>query len=404
MITRRTLMTSAAAAAALSSVPPVFAGEAFPMQEFLKDLGELVAIDSKSGYAAGVTAVGDVLEKRFATIGWVAERREVGKLGKALALMNKPGLKEFDIILCGHLDTVQPVGNAAKYPLKVEGDFAHGAGVADNKGQCNALWYIFKTLPKTVTDKLNICVLFGPSEEDGPKEHVDYLMQYAKRSPLAFVYEPGRPEDAFVKVRKGCTYLKVTFKGVAAHAGNNPQDGRNAIDSMASAIPQIKALAGNYQGVTINSGVTKGGTTPNTVAAECEITFDLRYMNNADRDDLISRIKALCDKGFTEGVKAEVSSPYLGSAMGLTPQSEKLIGLVKEAEKALGQKERDWLVVGGASDGNDFSNAGVAVVDAMGVCGGNLHNPEKEFLDLRTVPSRIALVQKCLELLAAKKA
>jgi hypothetical protein len=46
----------------------------------------------------------------------------------------------------------------------------------------------------------------------------------------------------------------------------------------------------------------------------------------------------------------------------------------------------------------------VAVVDAMGICGGNLHNPEKEFLDLRTVPSRIALVQKCLELLAAKKA
>jgi glutamate carboxypeptidase len=46
----------------------------------------------------------------------------------------------------------------------------------------------------------------------------------------------------------------------------------------------------------------------------------------------------------------------------------------------------------------------VAVVDAMGVCGGNFHNPEKEFLDLSTVESRIALGKKIVELLAAEKA
>ena len=59
-----------------------------------------------------------------------------------------------------------------------------------------------------------------------------------------------------------------------------------------------------------------------------------------------------------------------------------------------------WLTVGGASDGNAFSGAGLDVVDAMGVCSGNLHTPEKEFVDLTTVTPRVRLGRKVLELLA----
>jgi glutamate carboxypeptidase len=373
-------------------------------EAYLKDLAELVAIDSKSGYAEGVTRMADVLERRFASIGWVAERQDVADLGRPVAIMNKPGLTHFDVIFCGHLDTVQPVGHAAKYPLTVDGDIAHGAGAADDKGQLNALWYIFKDMPREITDKLDICLLFGPAEETFPRIHTDYLMQYAKKARFAFIYEPGRPEDAFVKVRKGNSYVKIEFEGVTAHAGNNPQDGRNALDSMFAAAPVIKALAGDYEGVTISSGVAKGGSVPNAVAAHAEITFDLRYTNNADRDDLIARIQKLCDAGFTEGVKAKMTVPSFGPAMACTPESEKLIEIVQEAEKALGQSPRPWLVVGGASDGNDFSGAGVAVVDAMGVCGGNLHDPVNEFLDLTTLIPRIELGKKCVELLAEKKA
>jgi glutamate carboxypeptidase len=318
--------------------------------------------------------------------------------------MNKSGLSEFDVVFCGHLDTVHPVGYAAQYPLHVKGDFAHGAGVADDKGQLNALWYIFKDMPKEITNKLNICLLFGPSEEAGGKPHANYLLQYAKRAPITFIYEPGRPQDAFVKVRKGCTFIRINFEGIAAHAGNNPQDGRSAIESLCAAVPAIKALAADYENVTINPGVIKGGSAPNTVAAQAEVTFDIRYTNNNDRDDIVARIQDMCKKGFTPDVIANPTVLSLGPSMTYTPESAKLIELVQEAEDALGQKHREWLMVGGASDANAISSAGVAVVDSMGVCGGNLHSPEKEFLDLRTVESRIALGKKIVELLAAKKA
>jgi glutamate carboxypeptidase len=196
----------------------------------------------------------------------------------------------------------------------------------------------------------------------------------------------------------------VDFEGVAAHAGNNPQDGRNAIDSLCAAVPRIKALAADYEGVTINSGVITGGTVPNTVAAHASVTFDLRYAANADRDDLVLRITELCRQGFTEGVSAKAELLSQRPATEFGPATESLMALVEKAEDALGQPRRPWRFVGGASDGNEISCAGAAVADAMGVCGGNFHNPEKEFLDLSTVESRIALGKKIVELLSAEKA
>ena len=59
--------------------------------------------------------------------------------------------------------------------------------------------------------------------------------------------------------------------------------------------------------------------------------------------------------------------------------------------------------VGGASDGNRFSGGGAAVACAMGVVGGDLHNPEKEWSDLSTVKPRIELGRKVLEFIAKNK-
>lgn len=402
---RRELLAAAGLASTGAFLPTwTFARSTeFPMNAFLKDLGEFVAIDSKSRHAEGVSKMAQALKTRFESIGWHVETPSVGKLGNAVVATNKPGLKNYDIILCGHLDTVQPVGYAAKHPLKVVGDRAYGAGVADDKASLTALWWIAKGLPKFVNDKLNICVLLAVAEEVDEQAHVDFITEYGRRAPLAMVYEPGRPDGSFVKVRKGCTWMYVDFKGVAAHAGNNPQDGRSAVDAMCRAIPAIKALAGEHEGVTINAGVVKGGTVANTVAAEAQVIFDIRYLQDAHRDDVIAKAKALCKKGFGEGVTATVSVPSLGPAMGLIPASEDLMKVIDEAAGKVGLDKPNWLVVGGSSDGNYLASAGVAVVDAMGVCGGNLHNVEKEYIELKSVAGRIALGQKTLEILAASK-
>ncbi len=384
-------------------IPAAFAKTDDYIDSFLKDTAELVAIDSKTGEADGVRKVADVYAKRFKSIGWIVTYHEIGKWGPGLVITNSPDQSSYDVILCGHLDTVQPVGNAAKYPLKVVGGRAHGAGVADDKASINAIWWICRDLPKSITDKLKICVLLSPAEEIGPEEVNAFLLDEAKKGSLAMVYEPGRPDGSFVKVRKSCNWFRLDFKGVAAHAGNNPEDGRNAIDAMARAIPEITKLAKDYEGVTINTGVVAGGTVPNTVAEEAHVTFDMRTLKNEHITQVLQRVQEMADKGFADGVKTTMSLTSKGYCMELTPASEKFIKLIDESALALGQKQPNWLVVGGASDGNALSAAGIAVVDAMGVCGGNLHNAEKEYIELSSIKPRIALGKEVLRRLAEQK-
>lgn len=117
----------------------------------------------------------------------------------------------------------------------------------------------------------------------------------------------------------------------------------------------------------------------------------------------MDKIEALCKRGFAPDVNSELKYVAKSSALSHTEKSQKLIELVDQASKDLGQPAPKWMDVGGASDGNRFSGGGAAVACAMGVVGGDLHNPEKEWSDLSTVKPRIELGRKVLELIAKNK-
>lgn len=406
MLTRREFVSCIVAGGAASSIPAVFAASDFDLKAFASELQELVSIDSKTGYEEGVNKIIAIFEERFKSIGWTVTLHSCPGRGNALIATSKPDQNHYDVVLCAHADTVQPVGYAQKYPFVLKGSIAHGAGVGDDKSSLLSVWWICKGLPKTVTEKLNIAVIINPGEESSNPSTLKFFEREGKKTPLALVYEPGRGEvkgGGFVKVRKGSTRLNVRFHGKAAHSGNNPQDGRNAIYAMALAIPKITAIQSKYPGVTINGNTTKGGTAVNTIAAEAEVTFDFRFTDDRIRDQVVSEIRALCDKGFMDGVRSELVINRLGNALPETEKSRKLMAIVDQAAKQLGQPEPQWLAVGGASDGNKLAAQGAAVVCAMGVVSGNLHNPENEWTDLSTARSRIDLSRKVLELIAQGK-
>ena len=72
-------------------------------------------------------------------------------------------------------------------------------------------------------------------------------------------------------------------------------------------------------------------TAVNTIAAEAEVTFDVRFADNASRDAVLSDIEALCRQGFLEGVRAEMVPPGASSAMAETEASRALMALVDGA-------------------------------------------------------------------------
>ena len=104
-----------------------------------------------------------------------------------------------------------------------------------------------------------------------------------------------------------------------------------------------------------------------------------------------------------EGVRAEMVPPGASGAMAETDASRALMALVDGAAADLGQPAPKWLTVGGASDGNLFAEYGAGVVCAMGVVGSKLHDPEKEWSDLRTARDRVLLAQATLLRMAVQR-
>ncbi|WP_418282569.1 amidohydrolase [Halorubrum sp. DTA98] len=125
-------------------------------------------------------------------------------------------------------------------------------------------------------------VFFQPSEEQvsggkpmadsGHLDDVDYL--YAVH--IGLDHPSGEVVcgvDGFLAVR----HFRAEFEGEPAHAGARPEDGRNAVQAMATAIGNLYAIPRHADGPTrVNAGLVGGGTATNIIPEESFIEGELR--------------------------------------------------------------------------------------------------------------------------------
>src|SRR6185503_5402732 len=104
-------------------------------------------------------------------------------------------------------------------------------------------------------------ILLTPDEETGSVASRPVLESAARSRRFAFalVFEPARANGDLVKSRKGTGVFTLTCHGRAAHAGRNPETGRNAILALAEYLPPVDALNRELDGVLLNIGNIRGG-------------------------------------------------------------------------------------------------------------------------------------------------
>ena len=118
------------------------------LELYLKQLEELVNIDSGSHNAAGINLVADKLEEWYRELGWHVKTMDLGeKTGRMLLITNRPEATHYDVMFVGHMDTVFPDGTAAARPFRIEGDNYYGPGVGDMKNGDVAMYHIAANLP-----------------------------------------------------------------------------------------------------------------------------------------------------------------------------------------------------------------------------------------------------------------
>ena len=274
------------------------------------------------------------------------------------------------ILVLSHLDTVHPIGFIERLPFRIEGDSAFGPGIYDMKGGAYLAYHAFAQLFATAgRSPLGVSQLYVSDEEIGSPTSRALIEEEGRRAKYVLVTEPARDGGKIVTGRKGVARFEIFVKGVPAHAGTRPEDGRSAIRELGNIIQTLDAMNDRKRGVTVNVGVVRGGTKPNVIAEDAYAEVDLRVPSIAEADDLVPKILNL--KSRTEGVSVKVVGglnrpPYEKGNAGAA---------LYEHAKALAVEIGFDLVdtfTGGGSDGN-FTAAHTATLDGLGVDGRGAH-------------------------------
>src|ERR1700759_376134 len=210
------------------------------------------------------------------------------------------------ILVLSHLDTVHPLGFIERLPFRIEGDSAFGPGIYDMKGGAYLAYHAFAQLSAAREHPtLGITQLYVSDEEIGSPTSRALIEAEGHKAKYVLVTEPARDGGKIVTGRKGVARFEVFVRGVPAHAGTRPQDGRSAIRELANVIQALEAMTDIARGVTVNVGVVKGGTKPNVIPEQAYAEVDLRVMTIADADEFVPKILNL--KSKTEGVTVKVT-------------------------------------------------------------------------------------------------
>ena len=302
-------------------------------------------------------------------------------------------------LLTGHMDTVFPAGHPFQTQQWLDAETLVGPGVADMKGGIAviiAALTAFET--STAAASVGYDVLINSDEETGSLSSAALIAELARGKAVALTYEPSAlPDGTLAGARSGSGNWSLTIIGKSAHAGRNPQDGRNAIVAAAALTLGLKAL--ERAGLTINPARIDGGGATNVVPDLAVLRFNIRPREVVLAEEFELGLAQLIAQVETEhGVAIHRHGGISRPPKALDARAANLFEIVEECSALLGSPI-SRIASGGVCDGNNIAACGVPVVDTMGVRGGAIHSPD-EFLIVPSLLERARLSALVLHRLA----
>ena len=322
--------------------------------------------------------------------------------GRNLHLTVRPDAP-VQLLLTGHMDTVFGADHAFQQVFWREPDrVLGGPGVADMKGGIAVMLAALKAAEASpAAARLGYEVVINSDEEVGSPGSAPLIAQAARGKNAALTYEPAAlPDGTLAGARPGSGNFSIHVAGRSAHAGRNPEDGRNAL--VAAADLALRLDRAKHAGLKINPARIDGGGPNNVVPDHAVLRVNLRPDTPADE----AGAQALLDETIAAVAAAHDVGIHLHGGFGRPPKpldgrAETLFALVRRCGADLGQ-EIGWRATGGVCDGNNIAACGVPVVDTMGVRGGAIHSAD-EYLIVESLAERAALSTLTLLRLAERK-
>jgi glutamate carboxypeptidase len=371
------------------------------------------AINSPTGNLPGLARQAEALTEAFSALPGEIELREPAPVtaldahgreveqenGRHLVLRVRPEA-ERRVLLTGHMDTVFGPDHPFQSGRWIDPDTLNAPGAADMKGGLAVMLEALKAFEISgMAGELGYDVMINADEETGSLSSGALIDELAQAKVAALTYEPSAlPDGTLAHARGGSGNFAVAVQGRSAHAGRNPQEGRNAVVAAADLALRLKRL--QQEGLSVNPARIDGGSANNVVPDHAVLRFNIRPLDakasaafSSTFSNLLQEVEA--DHHVTLRVHGGITRP----PKPVDGRAQMLFDLVQRSGTDLGQ-HFGWCPSGGVCDGNNIAAAGVPVVDTMGVRGGAIHSAE-EYLIVPSLAERARLSALVLHRLAS---
>jgi glutamate carboxypeptidase len=308
--------------------------------------------------------------------------------GRNLHLVVRPEAP-VQLLLTGHMDTVFGVDHDFQQVFWREDGVLGGPGVADMKSGIAILLAALKAVEKVGTPQLGYEVVINSDEEVGSRGSAPLIAAAARGKKAALTYEPSALADGTLAgARPGSGNFSIRIEGRSAHAGRNPEDGRNALLAAADLALRLAAL--RRPGLSVNPAKIDGGGPNNVVPDKAVLRVNIRPQTPDDEARAEAELDAaIAAVALKHDVKIRRHGGFGRPPKPIDGRAQALFELVRRSGADLGQ-EIGWRDTGGVCDGNNIAACGVPVVDTMGARGGAIHSPE-EYLIVESLAERASL-------------
>jgi acetylornithine deacetylase/succinyl-diaminopimelate desuccinylase len=322
----------------------------FTEQEVVELLAALVSFPSHEGIENQETKTAEYIQKFFLREGIQAELIPVedGRCN-VIAVLKGTGEGK-SLLFTGHTDTVPPYdmpGNP--YEARIEDGCMYGRGTVDMKGGLAWMMMAMAAIKRAGISLSGDLVFAALIDEEAKSLGTRAWLQSCDQLPDAAIVAEPTNMDICVGHR-GLEWFEFRFVGKTVH-GARQKEGINAIrkatlfiDKLENElIPKIEKKPPHpiIGSPSMNYGLIKGGTQPSTVAGDCILQLDRRWIPSESFEEIVEEYRQVIrelseeDPQFKAEMKvmdiSYMDDKYVHESMDTDPEEP----VVKAAEQAI---------------------------------------------------------------------
>lgn len=246
------------------------------------------------------------------------------------------------LLMCAHVDTVQPADNYTVNPYSAtrRGGRILGLGTNDDGASVACMLVTFLSLVAE-EERCGLLLVLSTQEERGGKDGLYSAMEYLKtqniKPDFALVGEPTGMKAAIAE--RGLLVIDATACGTSAHAAHPNKD--NAIYNALKDIEKLRRFTFRKKSeffgpVLLSVTRIEAGKSHNTIPDKCSFVIDIRPNERYTPEEIAARLSAKTD--------STLKPRNLNHKCRVTPQGHPLVKAVKSLgiETFISSTSSDW--------------------------------------------------------------